>query len=73
MNEMLVEPVLPTYARTLSRLLTSMAVVYERIIITVEMMAKRHSDMSPPLGLDGALLFDKSPVLLGLPDEGESS
>lgn len=67
-----VEPVEPTYARTLSKLLTVMAVMYERMTMPVVMTAKRMSDMSSGLGREGILLGSRE-LLLGLPPAGVSS
>lgn len=72
MKEMEVEPVEPTYARTLSRLLTVIAVMYERMITPVVMTAKRMSDISSGAGREGSLLGSKE-LLLGLPFAGVSS
>jgi len=72
MNEIEVEPVEPTYARTLSRLLTVMAVMYERMMIAVVITANRMSDISSGFGRQGILLGRRE-LLLGLPPAGVSS
>lgn len=75
MNEIDVEPVLPTYARTLSRLLTVMAVMYDKTMMIVVMMAKRNSFISSGLERIGILPADgwRRLLRLGLPLEGVSS
>lgn len=63
---MVVDPVLPTYARTFSRLETSMAVTKDKTIKIVVTIAKRRSDIST---FSGFTLFVIRVVREGLPSD----
>ena len=73
MNEIDVEPVLPTYAKTKLRLFTSIATVYVSIMTAVVITAKRKSLMSSGFGRTTIFLFGSKELRLGLPEAGVSS